>query len=345
MSVNYTNLKIAVIGCGNWGKNHIRAFHQLGALYAVCDSDPAKASAMSQQYGVQSYTLAQILDSTQVNAVVIATPSRTHYEIATHSLQAHKHVFIEKPLCVQLKQGLLLQQLAEKNKCILMVGHLLQYHPAFNAVKKLNLEGRLGSLQTLYSHRCNFGKFAGEQSVLLDFAPHDVSMILSLIGEMPEQINAVGGNFLMHTQTDTTTVHLQFKRNIQAQIFVSWLHPYKEQKLIVVGDKGMVIFDDCQPWDNKLRLYQYPEQWIDGLPQPFPSQFINIPILPSEPLLAECVHFAECITHQQQPLTDGHEGNRVMAVLEAAAHSITSQLPVKLTHTSKKVDILHAEAV
>lgn len=326
---NYSDLKVAVIGAGNWGKNLIRVYHELGALRAICDHHPLKAATLSDKYEVANLTLEEILDSSEIDAVVIATPSTTHQGLGNLCLLANKHVFIEKPLCLQAKSAHSLYQLAQQQQRILMVGHLLQYHPAFIRLKQLKNDGHLGQLQTIHSHRSNFGKFPGEESVLWDFAPHDVSMILALVGQMPHSVSASGSHYLSHTSNDLSYIHLDFPAHEQGHIFVSWLHPYKEQKLIVVGDKAMAVFEDSQPWESKLKLYPYPPEWIDGLPRPFPSQGENVVLTPSEPLANECKHFLDCILHNKQPLTNGAEGSNVITVLEAAAQSISSQQPIQ----------------
>jgi predicted dehydrogenase len=330
LSVKYNNTKIAVIGCGNWGKNLARVLSELGALYGVCDTEPSKALAFAEKYGVSVLSLDEILSNPEIDGVFISTPSTTHYELAYICLEANKHVFIEKPLALRIKNALSLQKLAEQQKRIFMVGHLLQYHSGFRALKRLKNEGLLGDLHYIYSNRFSFGKFRTEENVLWDFAPHDVSMILALANDVPTQIIATAGNHLMHTVADTAHLHLHFNNNVKGHIFVSWLHPYKEQKLVVCGTKAMAIFDDCQPWENKLRLHRYPEEWVDGLPRPFPSHFENIPLEPSEPLTNECEHFLNCIQHHTQPYTDANEGIRVMAVLEAAMQSIETHSYVQL---------------
>lgn len=356
VTYNYNNLNIAVIGCGNWGKNLSRVLHKLGALYAVCDIDPTRALAFGELYNVPHYNLEQILSMKEIDGVVIATPSTTHYEVGLACLRSNKHVFMEKPLSLTTQHATLLQQLAKKQQRVLMVGHLLQYHPAFNALKKLKHEGVLGELQYIYSNRCNFGKFRTEENVLWDFAPHDVSMILSLIEDMPQRVYASCANHLMHTSLDTTCIQMSFANNFKAHIFVSWLHPFKEQKLIVVGSKAMAIFDDTQPLESKLRLCPLPAEWSDGLPRPFPFEGENVKFEVSEPLMNECREYLDAIQLKTQPLTDGLEGINVMTVLEAAEQSmkidepvniIQSLLPHKVRkHTdSKSEEILTLESV
>ncbi len=339
VTYNYNKLKIAVLGCGNWGKNLIRVLNDLGVLKAVCDIDPSKAESFSEKYGVPHYSLDKILHSEEFDGVFIATPSTTHYELGLTCLKANKHVYMEKPLALCTQHAIALQQQANQQNRILMVGHLLQYHSAFHALKKLKKDGILGSLQYIYCNRFNFGKFRNEESVLWDYAPHDISMILSLVEDMPYKVMATNANHLMHTSADTTSVALYFASNIRAHIFSSWLYPFKEQKMIVVGSKAIAIFEDSQPWESKLKLCRYPAEWVDGLPQPFPHQSENVPVVPSEPLLNECRHFLDCIMEHKQPLTDSVEGIKVMTVLDAAALSMTTEEPVKLTDPTQMLDI------
>jgi predicted dehydrogenase len=242
---------------------------------------------------------------------------------------------MEKPLSLTTQHATLLQQLAKQQQRVLMVGHLLQYHPAFNALKKLKKDGVLGELQYIYSNRCNFGKFRTEENVLWDFAPHDVSMILSLIEAMPHRVYASKANHLMHTSLDTTCIQMSFPNKIKAHIFVSWLHPFKEQKLIVSGSKAMAIFDDTQPLESKLRLCPLPAEWSDGLPRPFPFNGENVNFEVSEPLMNECQEFLDSIQQRTQPLTDGLEGIRVMTVLEAASQSMEIDEPVNISQPAQ----------
>ena len=232
--------QIAVIGCGHWGKNLVRNFSELHALAAVCDNDETQAQKLSSQYDVPVLTLEQILSTKDITAVVIAAPAIHHAALATQALNAGKHVFVEKPLAVSVEDAKALCELTEKHSQILMVGHLLQYHPAFLQLKQMVDNGSLGKLQYLYSNRLNLGKFRNEENIIWSFAPHDISMILGLAGEMPEKIFATGARHLNPTIEDSTTTHLQFASGVQAHIFVSWLHPFKEQRLVVVGSKGML---------------------------------------------------------------------------------------------------------
>ncbi len=324
-----SNLKIAVIGCGYWGKNLVRNFSEVGFLTYVCDANQTLAEKTAQAYSVQAQTLEQILTS-DVEGVVIAAPAAQHFELAKKVLEAKKHVFVEKPLSLKVEEAKELCDLAFKLNKVLMVGHLLQYHPAFLELKKLIAQGTLGRLQYIYSNRLNLGKFRNEENILWSFAPHDISMILALAGDLPQSVYATGACHLTTHIHDVTTTHLFFKNGIQAHIFVSWLHPYKEQKLIVVGDRGMAVFDDGLGWDDKLKLYPHQVNWIDGLPQPEKADVVNMPLEISEPLKIECEHFIDCISNATTPRTDGLEGLRVLQVLDAAQESLHTHANVTL---------------
>jgi UDP-2-acetamido-3-amino-2,3-dideoxy-glucuronate N-acetyltransferase len=336
---DYNNIKVVVIGCGNWGKNLIRVLNQLGALAGICDADLNRAATISEEFGVPSIPMQELISDESIHAVVIATPSVTHFEVAQLCLKAKKHTFVEKPLALSLEHAEELQKLALKNNRTLMVGHLLQYHSAYSTLKKMIKEDKLGKLQYLYSNRLNLGKFRTEENIWWDYAPHDVSMILGLVGKLPDSVTATGANYLKHTHADVTNTQLNFPDNIKAHIFVSWLHPFKEQKLVVVGEKAMAIFDDCAPWPSKLKLYPYPVDWVDGLPQPWRAEAEDVPLEVSEPLLCECQHFLDSVLQQTNPRTDGKEGINVMHVLHGAMESINTKQPYILTSESNRPQV------
>ncbi|NQV81111.1 MAG: oxidoreductase, partial [Alphaproteobacteria bacterium] len=227
--------------------------------------------------------------------------------------------------------------LAHDKSRILMVGHLLQYHPAFLTLRSMVRDGRLGRLQYLYSNRLNLGKVRREENILWSFAPHDLSMILSLVGALPETVSATGSYYLHRTIADVTTTQMSFPGGQSAHVFVSWLHPYKEQKLVVVGDQGMAVFDDGEPWDSKLSLYPHRIEWREGMPVPNKADREPVPLDQDEPLKLECAHFLECIVTRRTPRTDGAEGVAVLRVLDAAERSMTSGHPVSLTTSGDDV--------
>lgn len=321
--------KISVVGCGYWGKNLVRNFFELGALYSVCDANSDLAEKTSQAYDVTALNLEETLKS-DADGIVIAAPAAQHYDLAQKALKAGKHVFVEKPLSLKVEDAKKLCDLALQVDRKLMVGHLLQYHPAFLELKQLIEKGNLGRLQYIYSNRLNLGKFRNEENILWSFAPHDISMILSLAADLPETVYATGACHLNPRIHDVTTTHMAFANGIQAHIFVSWLHPFKEQKLVVVGDRGMAVFDDGLPWGEKLKLYPHQVNWVNGLPEATKADLTNVPLEVSEPLKLECQHFITCIEKNQNPRTDGGEGLQVLRVLDAAQKSLHSREIVSL---------------
>lgn len=328
-------MTIAVIGCGYWGKNLVRNFKELGVLSGVCDAFPENAKRMHELYQVPVLTLDQIFSDESIQGVVIAAPAAQHASLTEKALKAGKHVFVEKPLALQVNQAKQLCDIAKKYNRVLMVGHLLQYHPAFVELKQIVHRGELGKLQYIYSNRLNLGKFRNEENILWSFAPHDISMVLSLVGDIPETVYAVGSHHLSPNIADITNTHMAFRNGINAHIFVSWLHPYKEQKLVVVGDRGMAVFDDSQPWEEKLQLYPHQINWINGMPNPAKADAVRVAIPNAEPLRLECQHFIDCIENNRQPRTDGNEGLNVLSVLDAAQRSLTTFKPIALNQLEK----------
>lgn len=313
--------RVAVIGCGGWGRNHVRNFAELGALDAVVDPNVETAKAMAGQHGCRTLTQDQALSDPAIDAVVIAAPAGLHYSIAKAALLQGKHAFVEKPLSLRVAEAAELCQLAERLDRRLMVGHLLQYHPAFLELRKLVRDGRFGRLQYVYSNRLNLGKIRREEDVLWSFAPHDISMILSLVGSEPSAVHAERSHHLHKTIADVTMLHLAFPGGEQAHVFVSWLHPFKEQKLVLVGSEAMAVFDDTQPWERKLILYPHNVAWRDSIPTPQKAEGVPVKLAQCEPLAEECRHFLECVETGAKPRTDGREGVRVLKVLAAASET------------------------
>ncbi len=321
----YDAIRVGVIGCGNWGKNLVRNFAELGSLQAVADMDAEVADRMAKQYGVQARGVDQVLMSDDVDAVVISSPAVTHGDLAEKVLAAGKHVFIEKPMALDVGQAEKLCERAEAAGLTLMVGHLLQYHPAFIALRGLCSSGALGAIRYIYSQRLNLGRFRNEENALWSFAPHDISMILSLIDAPLQRVDCVGHRFLQHDVADITNTHLTFQTGQAAHVFVSWLNPFKEQKLVVVGTNKMAVFDDCLNWAEKVKVYPHQVAWPGGAAQPSRALAETLPLEPSEPLKLECEHFLECIATGKKPRTDGHEGVRVLRVLCEAQEVIADK--------------------
>lgn len=317
---------VAVIGCGYWGKNLIRNYHGLGALQLICDKNEAVLADFKAQYaGIETcIALTDVLTCKDIAGVVISSPAETHFGIAREALLADKHVFVEKPLTLRGEEGEELIALAAERQKILMVGHLLQYHPVFMRLKEMSSSGELGRINYIYSHRLNLGKIRREENILWSFAPHDISMILSLAEEEPESVVTTGGNYLHQKIADVTTTHLEFSSGLRAHIFVSWLHPFKDQKLVVVGDRKMAVFDDTQPWKDKLLLYPHEIHWKNHMPVPTRADPERVDIPEEEPLRQECRHFLECLANGSQPITDGREGLRVLNILNTSQASLNA---------------------
>lgn len=310
--------RVVVCGCGHWGKNLVRNFAALDVLAGVSDPNAATAQKFSEEFSVPAFTWNEVLESKDVTAVAIAAPAELHTVLGVGAMQAGKHAYIEKPLALTREDGEKLIRASQETGRQLMVGHLLQYHPAFLELKRRVGAGELGRLQYIYSNRLSLGKVRREENVLWSFAPHDISMILSLVGEEPSEVRSTFSPILHDEIADTVQVQLGFPSGVRGHVFASWLHPFKEQKLVVVGDQGMAVLDDRASWAEKLTLYRHQIEWRDGMPTPNAADAEPIPLPESEPLKLECQHFVDCIENGTQPRTDGKEALRVLNVLLAA---------------------------
>ena len=315
---------VVLIGCGYWGRNIARTLGGLGALAGVVDDNPDHAARFATEHGCAALTMDDVLADDSIEAVAVATPAATHHDIVMSLLRAGKDVFVEKPMALHPDHGAAMVELADDEKRVLMVGHLLQYHPAFVALKELVASGGLGRLRYLYSNRLNFGKIRREEDVLWSFAPHDLSMILGLAGEEVQDIR-IEGRFLLHGRiADVTTTHMTFPSGLAAHVFVSWLHPNKEQRLVVIGDRAMAVFDDREPLERKLALYDAEVEWRDGMPVAAGVEPSFLPVADEEPLRVELQHFIDCVETRATPRTDGREGLRVLGLLSEASRQLVS---------------------
>jgi len=322
---------IGLIGLGYWGKNLLRNLYELEVLHSACDADALIVSERKKQYPDVHYTKSfnELLQDSEIKAVAIASNAVTHYELVKQSLLSGRDVYVEKPLALTVKQGEELVELAEKEKRVLMVGHILQYHPAVIKLKELISSGDLGKIQYIYSNRLNIGKLRTEENILWSFAPHDISVILMLLEDEPVKVSSFGGDYLSKGVYDTTMTTLEFKNGVKGHIFVSWLHPFKEQKLIVVGSKAMAVFDDVSK--EKLFLYPHKIEWKKGkIPVAQKADYEVIPIGKGEPLKEELRHFVECVLERKRPNTDGYEGLKVLKILESAENYIAGRAPIGL---------------
>ena len=321
---------IAVVGCGHWGKNLVRNFYELDALFSICDPSSEIADQYASQYNVKKSSFTEIINDPNIKGVVLAVPAHLHASMAIEAMNKNKYVFVEKPLGMNEVEAEAMIATAKKNKVRLMVGHLLQYHPIFKTIREYVGAGKIGKINYIYSNRLSFGKVRTEEDVIWSFAPHDISMILSLTGQEPEYVSTNAISILQKNIADTATIHLQFKSGLKSHISVSWLHPYKEHKLVVVGQSAMLVFDDTKFWQEKLALYPYEAVSSKNLINLKNSNVQYIKVMEEEPLKNECQHFIDVVEKDIQPLTDGAEGLRVIKVLSAASRSQIKNERVKL---------------
>ncbi len=309
---------IAVVGCGYWGKNLIRNFAEIGALHAVVDADPAAAKREADKYGAAALSLEAALADPQIAGIAVAAPAELHADIALKAFAAGKHVFVEKPIALSIADAEKMKAAAEKAGRSLMVGHLLQYHPAFETLLGLVRKGELGKLRYAYSNRLSLGKFRVEENALWSFAPHDVSMLLALFGEEPVSVKGAGGAYVTPGVEDEYRLDMTFADGRRAHVFASWLHPFKEHRLVVVGKKAMAVFEDSLAGADKLRLYRHNVETSGRTPEPKKAEAEPIPYPSSEPLKNECEHFLACCAGKNPPRTDANEAIAVLRVLMAA---------------------------
>ena len=313
---------VAVVGCGYWGRNLVRNFSELGGLVAVCDLDESRLAEMQKSYvAIATQRFEEVLSMPEVRAVAIASPAAQHFALAKQAILAGKDVFVEKPLALRVEEGQELVQLARKHCCVLMVGHLLHYHPAVTELRRLVQAGELGKVEYVSSSRLNLGRVRTEEDILWSFAPHDISAILYLLNEAPKEVSAQGAGYLNHDVSDVTLTILSFSSGVKAHIFVSWLHPFKEQRLVIVGDRKMAVFDDTEP-ERKLVLYPHRIEWVNRVPVAHKAQGEVVNLSRDEPLRLECQHFLDSVRDRSVPQTDGENGLQVLRILHAAGESI-----------------------
>lgn len=308
-----------MIGCGAWGKNLVRCFAELNCLGAVADHHSATVAEILALHGGQALTFEQILVEPSIQAVAIATQPSRHFDLAKRALLAGKHVFVEKPLALEFRQAKELAALARRSGLRLMIGHILRFHPAFARLQTLIASGGIGRLLRLEANRKNLGAIRSEEDVLWCLGPHDVSIILALVGSLPSELHVVGGYHLRQGRADTVTLHLAFPAGERAQVNLSWLHPVKEHRLTVIGSEAMVVFDDGEQWDRKLLLYPHMVKVAENATATIRAEPVPLTIEQHEPLKLECQHFINCIVQGSEPITNGEEGLRVTRVLAEAS--------------------------
>ncbi len=316
MNGNGNNARVAVVGCGHWGKNLVRNFSELGALAGVVDPRQGVVAGFAQKYNVPAFTLDEALASDLITAIVIAVPAELHTKIALTALAAGKDVYVEKPIALNMDDAAAIADAAQGADRVLMVGHLLQYHPAFEALLACVRGGGLGTLRYAYSNRVSTGIFRTEENTLWSLAPHDFSLMLALFGEAPDKVSGTGDGWVTPGIEDEYRVDMTFPSGGRAHIFASWLHPFKEQRLVVVGDKAMAVFEDTHPDKaQKLRIYHHRIVRSSGMPVPVKAEAEILSYdMKAEPLAQECSHFLHCCNTREKPRTDAAEA---LAVLNA----------------------------
>ena len=343
-------ITVAVIGVGGWGKNLARNYHEIPdcRLKYICDLNPAKLDRLSRQLPGTNATsdLETVLNDPEVQAVVIATPGPTHYALCKRALEHGKDVYVEKPFVLQVEHAEDLIEIARRQQRVLMVGHLLEYHPVVNQLRELIQNNELGDIYYIYTQRLNLGTVRRDENALWNFAPHDISAILYLLNREPTDVCARGQSYLQRGVEDVVFMTLNFADKSMAHVHVSWLDPHKVRKLIIVGSRKMAVFDDVEGTE-KLRIYDKGAAQnadYNSFAEYVSLRFgdVLIPYVKvAEPLRLECQHFLECVRTRQQPRSDGHDGRRVTKVLDAAQRSLRMNgLPVSLVQPN-----LHAVAV
>ena len=333
-------IDVAVVGVGGWGKNLARNYYQLpeAHLRYICDLDRTKLEPMKRQCpGTETTNIFDdVLKDDNLHAVVIATTGPTHFKLAKRALEAGKDVYVEKPFVLNVDEAVELTEYAEKHGRILMVGHLLEYHPVITRLKNMIDAGELGNVYYIYSQRLNLGTVREDENALWNFAPHDISSILYLLGKKPVDVSARGQDYLQRDVEDVVFLTLSFADSTMAHIHVSWLDPHKVRKLTIVGSDKMAVFDDLEAteklkiYDKGARLSQDYDTFAEYIGLRFGD--ITIPYVKSgEPLRIECLHFIDCVESRNQPLSDGQDGLRVVQVLDAAQRSLKNNgVPVAI---------------
>ncbi len=308
--------RIAVLGCGYWGSNHIRTLKSLGALHAVSDVNAARAEGFSVEHDCLAIAPDALFGRDDVDAIVMALPPQFHAEAAIRAVEAGKDVLVEKPIALSVADAERAVAAAQAAGRIFMVGHVLRFHPAFEQLKRLIDEGELGDVRYIHSHRLGLGKFHTENDALWDLAPHDLSMILAITGAAPTEVRGEGAAVLDHL-SDFAHLHMVFPGGLRSHLFTSRLNPYRERRLAVVGTRAMAVFDDVEPWNRKLAVYRH-AVWQDSGHWAFTAnEPTYVPVAEGMPLTRELEHFIQCIQTREEPRTGGDEGVAVLRILTA----------------------------
>ena len=314
--------KVCVVGAGNWGMNHIRTLHEIGALGGVVDIDESRLLAVSDQYdGILVYHNVEDSLMRSFDGYIISTPAATHFDVAKKIIESKHHVLVEKPLALNVDDAEKLKTLSDEYEVNLMAGHLLLFHPAIVTIKKLIVDGAIGDVQYLYSNRLNLGVVRTEENILWSFAPHDISIFQHLINDFPVEVVSRGGAFLRSEIHDTTMTILRYPNNTVGHIFVSWLHPFKEHRLVVIGSKGMITFEDSS---NEKSLFYYDKKvdFIDGEHVVSDAIREKIDYQQGKPLTKELSYFLSHLDGDPIEISSANHAIEVLRILETASKSL-----------------------
>lgn len=316
------NKKICVVGAGRWGKNHIKTLHSLDCLAGIVEASADVRAEFKEKYP-DVETLATIRDAIKedFDGFTVATPAETHFEIAKFIISRKKHILVEKPLTLKASEAMCLKELAEENNVNLMVGHLLLFHPAIRKIKELIENGKIGKLEYIYSNRLNLGTVRTEENILWSFAPHDISIFQYFIGSLPVEVISRGGAFLQPHIHDSSMTVLTYPDNIVGHIYVSWLHPFKEHRMVVIGSKGMFSYEDSSD-DKNILFYEKGIDWIQGEPIKRDGPTEVIPYEKKMPLTEELKYFAKHTNGDAIKIADAQNGVEVLEILEKASESL-----------------------
>jgi predicted dehydrogenase len=308
--------RIAVLGCGYWGSNHIRTLKALGALHAVSDVNRARAEGFASEHDCLAIEPEALFVHNDIDAIVMALPPQFHADMAVQAVQGGKDVLVEKPIALTVADAERSVKAAADNGRVFMVGHVLRFHPAFETLKALIDNGELGEVRYIHSHRLGLGKFHTENDALWDLAPHDLSMILAITGTEPIEVRGEGAA-LLDNLSDFAHLHMRFPNGLRSHLFASRLNPYRERRLTVVGTKAMAVFDDVEPWGRKLAVYRH-AVWQDSGQWAFTTNEPSyVAVGEGMPLTRELEHFIQCIETRAEPRTSGEEAIRVLRILTA----------------------------
>ena len=320
------NRKVCVLGAGHWGKNHIRVLNKMGSLGGIIDSDSSRIKQFRKLYkDIKFYDNVDDSFHDSFDGYIVATPAETHFNMAKKIIQNKSHLLVEKPLALNVKDASELLNRSQKFGVNLMVGHLLLFHPAVIKIKHMINNGEIGELQYLYSNRLNLGTIRSEENILWSFAPHDISIFQFFVENFPDEVLSRGGGFLQSNVHDTTMTMLQYPDNIIGHIFVSWLHPFKEHRLVVIGSKGMISFEDSSR-DKKLHYYDKSINISDGIPTKQEGETVEIKYNHEMPLDRELRYFVERLDGSPIEFSDAVSAIEVLKILDIATNSLNNKI-------------------